>query len=210
MGLFGDKEERKRKRLEREAEDKKRMLDKKVLEAQKAEEELNMVKLELKDGKLQKVDEKKEVIEPPLQPRVPSLAEQQAEEMVRRQTEAMMAQMEQEAMQREAYQQQMAQQQQMAAMAQQQQQLAALAQQQQMAAMAQAQAQAQVQQQTSPPNTVTMHILMTEGREAKEEIYSDELQAIIEDLNEAIASCTSIPFGSRVLNGRYILEYMYY
>jgi hypothetical protein len=58
--------------------------------------------------------------------------------------------------------------------------------------------------------TLTVHILMSDGREAKEVIYARDMPAISEALNEAISSCTALPFGNRVLNGRYILEYMYY
>lgn len=230
MGLFGNKEKKRQEKLNKEIEKREKIIRGKVAETEKyaqqrqneiekLEEEIDkMVKLELKDGKIQKVEETRGIPQAP----APSLAEQAAEDLVNKQMEEMMGQQEMER-QRQAFQYQQAQaeqyQREQAAMAQQQmmpQQMAMLQQQQamaQQAAFAQQQALLAQQQMAAIPEDnrpVVLHILMTEGREAKESIVMADLQQIMDALDEAIASCTTIPFGQRTLNGRYILEYMYY
>jgi hypothetical protein len=215
MGLLGKFiEHRKRKKLERELENKERTLNTKTSETEKLKEEINMVKLELKDGKIQKVTENKEVPDtlPPLSsmgvPPMPAQADDEEERIAMMQEAQAQAQweaqqrqlMQQQAMQNAMRQQTMQQQ----AMQQQAMQQQAMQQQamQQQAMMA--------QQQAMAPKMVTFHVLMTEGRELKMEVDETQIPQLMTDIDSAILDCSALPLGSRTVNGRYILEYMAY
>jgi hypothetical protein len=225
MGLLGKFiEHRKRKKLERELENKERTLNTKTSETEKLKEEINMVKLELKDGKIQKVTENKEVPDtlPPLSsmgvPPMPAQADDEEERIAMMQEaqaqaqweaqqrqlmqqQAMQNAMRQQTMQQQAMQQQAMQQQAMQQQAMQQQAMQQQAMQQQ-AMMA--------QQQAMAPKMVTFHVLMTEGRELKMEVDETQIPQLMTDIDSAILDCSALPLGSRTVNGRYILEYMAY
>lgn len=190
MGLFGKNKEKEEKKILEEMKRKKQQIEK------LKEEMNNMAKLVLKDGKLQKVEDKKDeaMIIPPSPPPskpmydTPDNSMQEAQQAMREQIyrKQMQEQMIQERINEEVRQRQLQEQQQR---------------------YAQSQAQPRYAQ-AAPVANIKVIIEMINGATYGIELPETQISAFLTELDTAINGQTTFPLSNRVINGKNIISYV--
>ena len=191
MGLFGKSKENDEKKILEEMKKKKEQIDK------LKEEMNNMAKLVLKDGKLQKVEEKKDEVLPIIPPNPPSTKsiEYDNPELAMNEAQQAMREDYRRKMQEQMLREQMVQNEQ-------------LRQQQYNEQLRQQQLRQQQYVQPESPVIIKVIIEMISGVSYGLEIPENQITAFLTDLDTAINNQTTFPLNNRVINGRNIVSYV--